>query len=91
MQYKNEKTLHLINVIGKIIKKNRLEKTDLSLNTFAYGYDLNPGNLSRIENGQIEAKITMLWRIAEALEMPLSTIIKQVENEIGNKFFIVEK
>ncbi len=91
MQYKNEKTLHLVNTLGKIIRNARFKKDTISLNTFAYEYDLNPGNLSRIENGQIEAKITMLWRIAEALEMPLSEIIKQLENELGKDFFIADK
>lgn len=64
MQYKNDKTLQLIKSLGKIIKKYRLEKTGKSLNTFAYEYELTPGNISRIENGQIEPKIVMLWRIA---------------------------
>lgn len=91
MQYKSEKTLHLINLLGKIIRANRLKKNQISLNTFAYEYDLNPGNLSRVENGQIEPKITMLWRISEALEMPLSEIIKQLEDEAGEDFSIIEK
>lgn len=91
MQYKSEKTLQLINQLGKIIKSNRLKKENISLNTFAYEYDLNPGNLSRVENGQIEPKITMLWRIAEALEIPLSEIIKQLENDLGKDFFITDK
>ena len=91
MQYKSEKTLHLINQLGKIIKSYRLKKEIISLNTFAYEYDLNPGNLSRVENGQIEPKITMLWRIAEALEIPLSEIIKQLENDLGKDFFITDK
>lgn len=91
MQYKNEKTLQLIKELGKVIKHNRVSNDTGSLNTFAYGYDLNPGNLSRIENGQIEAKITMLWRIAEAMNVPLSTIIKQLEDELGKDFCIIER
>ena len=91
MQYKSEKTLQLINILGKVVKKLRQENTKTSLNTFSYEYDLNPGNLSRIENGQIEAKITMLWRIAEALDIPLSELIKQVEKELDNDFSIIDK
>lgn len=91
MQYKNEKTLHLINILGKVVKKFRQENTKTSLNTFSYEYDLNPGNLSRIENGQIEAKITMLWRIAEALDIPLSELIKEVERELDSDFSIIDK
>ena len=91
MQYKNEKTLQLVKLLGKIIKENRIKLRDKSLNMFAYEYDLNPGNLSRIENGQIEAKITMLWRIAEALNIPLSQLIKQLEETLSSDFYISEK
>ncbi|MBR1754660.1 helix-turn-helix transcriptional regulator [bacterium] len=91
MQYKNEKTLQLVKVLGQIIQQNRVNRDKKSLNTFAYEYDLSPGNLSRIENGQIEAKITMLWRIAEALNMPLSTIFKQLEDTLGKDFYISDK
>ena len=90
MQYRNEKTLHLVNVLGQVIKKKRL-CTNKSLNMFAYEYDLNPGNLCRIENGQIEAKFTMLWRIAEAFDIPLSQLIKELEDEFDEKFCIIDK
>ena len=91
MQYKNDKTLQLIKALGKIIKRYRIEKTGKSLNTFSYEYELSPGNLSRIENGQIEPKIVMLWRISEALNIPLSEIIKQLEVEMNDSFSIADK
>ena len=91
MQYKNDKTLQLIKALGRIIKKYRLEKIGKSLNTFSYEYELSPGNLSRIENGQIEPKIVMLWRISEALNVPLSEIIKQLEIEMNEDFSITDK
>lgn len=91
MQWKSEKTLQLIQVLGKVIRKERQNATGASLNIFAYGFDLNPGNLCKIENGQIEPKITMLWRIAEALNMPLSKLIKIIETELGKDFNLVEK
>jgi transcriptional regulator with XRE-family HTH domain len=91
MQYKNNKTLHLINTLGAVIKEIRLQSNNQSLNTFAYEYDLTPGNVSRIENGQIEAKITMLWRIAEALQIPLSKLIEQLEIKLGKDFYITER
>ncbi len=91
MQYRNNKTLQLVKSLGKIIKKYRIEKTGKSLNMFAYEYELTPGNISRIENGQIEPKIVMLWRIAEALNVPLSVIIKELENEMSESFSISDK
>lgn len=57
----------------------------------AYEYELDSGNLSRIENGKIDPKLTMLWRIAEALGTPLSEIIKSLEDELGEDFHIIEQ
>ena len=44
----------------------------------------------RIENGEIEPKITMLLRISEALGVPLSEIIQEVEQQLGKDFHIIE-
>ncbi len=91
MQYKSEKTLHLIKKFGEILKNQREIRTKKSQTTFAYEYDLDSGNMSRIENGKIDPKLTMLWRIAEALDMPLSEIIKLLETELGEDFHIIEQ
>lgn len=90
MQYKNEKTLHLIKKFGNTIQFQR-EKLKKSQRLLALEYELDSGNLNRIENGKIDPKLTMLWRIAEALEMPLSEIIKSLENELGDDFHITEQ
>lgn len=91
MQYKNEKSLQIIKTLGQIIKDFRVKNLNKSLNTFSYEYELTPGNVSRIENGQIEPKIVMLWRIAEALGVPLSDIIKHLEDELGEDFSLSDK
>lgn len=90
MQYRNEKTLKYVKILGKIIKKKRIEKYKKSRFNFCISYDLDSSNLRRIENGEIEPKITMLLRIAEALNIPLSELIKDVENELGNEFHVIE-
>lgn len=90
MQYENEKTLQIIKKFGEVVKKRRLE-IKKSQTTLAYEYDLDSGNLSRIETGQITPKLTMLWRIAEALEIKLSDLIKILENELGEDFYTGEK
>lgn len=91
MQYKNDKTLHYIKKLGKVIKKKRLEYYDKSRFNFCISYDLDSSNLRRIENGEIEPKITMLLRIAEALDIPLSELIKDVEDELGKDFYVIEQ
>ena len=90
MQYKSQKTLHLINVFGKTLQKVRQEKTKKSQTMLAYEFDLDSGNWSRVESGKIDPKLTMLWRLSEAVGMPLSEIFKIVENELGNDFHIAD-
>ncbi|MBQ8168279.1 helix-turn-helix transcriptional regulator [bacterium] len=91
MQWKSKKSEKLIQTLGKIIREERKKRYDKSLTLFAYEFDLNPGNLCKIENSQIEPKITMLWRIAEALDMPLSDLIKLLEQNLGEDFNLIEK
>ena len=90
MQYKNEKTLQLIKELGKLIKAER-QSIKKSQTMLAYEYELDSGNLCRIENGKIEPKISMLWRISESLGIPLSTVIKKLEEKLGKDFCIIEK
>lgn len=90
MQHKTEKTLHLIKQFGANIRQKR-ESLNKSQRLLAFEYDLDSGNLSRIESGQIDPKLTMLWRISEALGIPLSQIIKSVETELGEKFHIIDQ
>jgi transcriptional regulator with XRE-family HTH domain len=91
MQQKDDKTKHLAKIIGQVVNELRIKKKKGSINQFAHEYDLDVGNTSRIENGLIDAKVVTLWKIAEALEMPLSELIKQIEAKIGNDFQFFEE
>ena len=91
MQYKNEKTVKLIKVFGEVIKSAREKNTGKSQTLFSYEYELDSGNLCRIENGKIEPKLTMIWRLAEALDIKPSELIKEVENNLGENFCIINK
>lgn len=91
MQYKNEKTLQLIQEFGKTLKDKRETLSKKSQTLFAYEYELDSGNISRIENGKIDPKLTMLWRISEALGIPLSQLIKSLEDNLGKDFHISEQ
>lgn len=91
MQQKDTKTTHLAKVIGQVVNELRVKKEKGSINKFAHEYDLDVGNTSRIENGLIDAKVVTLWKIAEALEVPLSEFIKQVEVKLGSDFHFFEE
>ena len=89
-QKKNNKKALLIRHIGATIKKRRMEKTNHSQTAFAYGNDLNKGTLSRLEAGIFEPKISTLWKIAEAFDIPMSELIKEIENELPKGFCLTE-
>ena len=85
MQRKSYKTLQIIKKLGKIIKEKRQGK-NISCTELAYGFDIDKGNLSRIENGLIDCKITTLWRISEALGLKPSKLINILEKSLGKDF-----
>ncbi len=91
MQYKSEKTLQLINVLGKIIKEKRINLNAKSRHNFCNSYELDSSNMRRIENGEIELKITMFWRISEALGIKPSELLSYLESELGDDFHLIEQ
>ena len=90
MQRNNEKTLQLTKKLGELLKHLRTSKS-LSCTKLAYQFDIDKGNLSRIENGLIDCKFTTLWKISEALEIKLSDLIKILEKDLGKDFKIEEE
>ena len=92
MQYKSHKTLQLNKEFGNVISELRVSKNkDKSRLKFCYEYDLDAGNLSRIENGIIDPKLSMLWRLSEAIDVPLSEIFKTLEKKLGKNFSLLDK
>lgn len=91
MQQKDEKTLYLAKIIGEVLKELRTKKHKGSINKFAHEFDLDVGNTSRIENGKIDAKAVTLWKIAEALEIPLSEFMRLVEKKVSQDFHFFEE
>ena len=91
MQYKNDKTLHLRGVIGEIVRSLRIKKTGKSMNKLAAEFDLNNGNLNKIENAKIDCKVVTLWKISEALNMKFSDLIKLIEEKLGDDFKLIDE
>ena len=68
-------------VTGMVIKNLRQEK-GITQEVVSGLANIPRSHLAMIENGQISPKVDTLWRIAEALKMPLSDIILLVENSL---------
>lgn len=67
-----------IKEIGDYIRKLR-EKANISLNSFAYKNGIEPSTLSRIENGHLEPKYSMLQKISKGLGLSLVEFIEGFE------------
>lgn len=91
MQQTNNKTIKLAKTLGKLIKKIRVAKLGLSLNKLAYEYDLDKGNLSRIENGQIECKLVTVMKISEAMGITFPEFAQLLSNELGEDFTLIDE
>lgn len=90
MQQKNGKTIQLSKVLGTVLKELREKVPNRSINNVAHEYGLDVGNTSRIENGLIEVKVVTLWKLAEAYDIPLSQLIKLVEDKMPKDFHFFE-
>lgn len=90
MQRHSEKSLILTKRLGELIRKIRKEK-GISCTKFAYQYDIDKGNLNRIENGLIDCKFTTLWKICEALGLNSSELISLLEKDLGKDFKLIDE
>lgn len=61
--------------IGLRIKQLRTEN-GLSQREFGYMIDVEKSNVSRLESGRFNTKIYTLFKVAEALELPLSELME---------------
>lgn len=73
----------MVYYVGKIIKKHRQWK-ELSLADLAQVSGIHRNYLSEIERGAHDPSIKTLAKIAGALEMPISQIFKEAEDEEEN-------
>ncbi len=43
-----------------------------------------------LERGIKDPQLSTLWRASEALNMPLSSLIKEIEKKVGRNFTLIE-
>ena len=73
MQYDNK-------VMGEVIRKMRRKK-GWSQEVLSGLAGIPRSHLAMIETGYMSPKVETLWKIAEALEIKLSDIVRRVEEE----------
>lgn len=87
MQYKK---LQFQKTLADIIKNKRKNKQELSINKSSNEVGLSKSVWSVIEQGKRDPQLSTIWRVAEALEIPLSKIIEEMEEQLGSDFFLEE-
>lgn len=91
MQHSNTKKSEIIfQSLAKVIKRER-EKQNKSLRVLADEYDIQKSLVSRLENGINEPKLISIWTISEALNMPVSELLKLVEEELPEDFSLTDR
>lgn len=86
-----DKTLQFKKAVGTIIRELRKEEPKRSINKFAHEYDLDRGNLSKIERGIYSIQLITAWRIAEALGIKFSDFAKMLEDKLGDDFVLMDE
>ena len=90
MQHQNSKKAEIVfKTLAKVIRRER-EKQNKSLRILADEYDIQKSLLSRLENGVNEPKLISIWTISEALNMPVSSLLRLVEEELPRGFTLLK-
>lgn len=78
----------LLKAISEIIKTHRLEQNK-SISLVSNEIGMTKSMWADLEKSIKDPQLSTLWRIAEGLEIPLSTIIKELEKNLGKDFSLI--
>ena len=71
-------------IMGRIIRQER-ERKQMTQEVFSGFAVLTRSHLAMIERGQKNPNVATLWKIAQALDMPLSELFRLVEEEMNKE------
>ena len=71
-------------IMGRIIRQER-EKKQMTQEVFSGFAVLTRSHLAMIERGQKNPNVATLWKIAQALDMPLSELFRLAEEEMNKE------
>ena len=71
-------------IMGRIIRQER-EKKQMTQEVFSGFAVLTRSHLAMIERGQKNPNVATLWKIAQALDMPLSELFRLGEEEMNKE------
>ncbi len=77
--------------LGQIVQKLRKENKHISISKLAREYDLDRGNLSKLERGINGCHIITAWKICEASGIKFSDFAELLEKQLGSGFKFVDE
>lgn len=87
MQIEKRKKL-IMKILGENIQRLRGDKSQFILSS---ENDISCSIISTVERGLKDPQFTTLFKIAEALNIKASELIKLVENELPKNFSMIDK
>ncbi len=81
--------LKLQKSIAKIVKTHR-ERQKKSVSRISAEIMLTKSIWSDLEKGIKDPQISTLWRISEALNIPLEDLISEIRNDLGKEFTLID-
>lgn len=77
--------------LGETVKQIRLSKGHGSLSKFAAEYDIDKGNLNRIERGIHSIELFTLWKLVESIGINFSEFMILLKQNLGDDFTLIDE
>ena len=87
----DDKKLNKFKISSGVIFQKLRTTTGKSQRRFADEYDIDRGNLSKIENGIVGCGLSTAWKIAEAAGIKFSEFANMLEQELGEDFTLIDE
>jgi len=86
--FKKSKQL-LKNALASVVKKHRKEQNK-SISKISAEIMMTKSMWQTLEKGKKDPQYTTIWRIAQALEMSVEDLSKEVAEMLGNDFTLID-
>ncbi len=84
----NSKT-KLKSVLAQIVRKHRNDQNK-SISKISAEIMMTKSMWLDLEKGIKDPQLTTLWRVAEALNVPIEKLIIEIKNKLGNDFSLID-
>ena len=79
----------LQNVLAEYVREKRLERNK-SLSKISAEIMMTKSMWLDLEKGIKDPQLSTLWRVSEALDIPLEILIKEIKTRLGENFSLID-